>query len=249
MTGEERVGELRRFFTAEEDPGPLTGLALGDAVGRLSAVPELRKRWREVLGRVAGRRLLELGCGHGGEMAPMTREGAEVIGIDYSIPRLMMARAAAPGALVMVADAERLPFKNGTFSLVYGNSILLHLDRAKAFIEIKKVLEPCGTAVFIEPLNRHPLVRLYRTLFTHRRGLVDYPSLKELERLNLGGAVSVTPWYLTAALPVLWERIFGSSRFMRGLTELLSRFDTHLFRRSRWAASRAWQAFAVYHQE
>ncbi len=248
MDDEKRVSVLRRFFTAEKDPGPLTSLALGDAVDRSVAIPELRRQWVESLGNLKCGRALELGCGHGGEMAPLAREGVKVVGIDFSPRRLKTARSIAPGASTMMADAERLPFKNGVFSLVYGNSILLHLDRAKAFAEIKRVLEPDGTAVFFEPLDRHPVLRVYRPLFTRRRDVARYTSLEELERLSLGGETTVTPWYLTAALPVFVERAFGSSRLTRGLTVLLSRLDSFIFHRSRRSAKRAWVALAVYHK-
>ncbi len=248
MDDEKRVNVLRRFFIAEKDPGPLTSLALGDAAGRSLAIPELRLKWVESLGDLKCRRALELGCGHGGEMAPLAKDGAKVVGIDFSPRRLKAARSIAPGASTMIADAERLPFKDGVFSLVYGNSILLHLDRAKAFAEIKRVLEPDGTAVFFEPLDRHPLLCVYRPLFTRRRDVARYTSLEELERLSLGGETTVIPWYLTAALPVFIERVFGSSRLTRGLTLLLSRFDSLIFHRCPHSAKRAWVALAVYHK-
>jgi SAM-dependent methyltransferase len=246
LTGEGKIAELRRFFDEERGPGRLTSVALGEPAGRSVAVAALRRRWREVLGEVRGRRALELGCGHGGEMAYLVREGATVVGIDLSTRRLDAARAIAPGAAVLLADAERLPFGDGAFSLVYGNSVLLHLDRAGAFSEIGRVLEPGGKAVFFEPLDRHPVLRMYRTLFTRRRGLARYPSLEELEGLSLGGGTEVSPWYLTAALPVFAERLVGTSAFTRGLAVLLSRLDDRLFRRGRWAARHAWTALAVY---
>jgi len=248
LTAEGRIDGLRRLFEEERGPGHLTSIALGEPAGRSVAVADLRRRWREALGGSRGRRALELGCGYGGELAYLTGEGAGVVGIDLSPRRLGTARSNAPRAAVLLADAERLPFSDGVFSLVYANSVLLHLDRGRTLAEIERVLEPNGTAVFFEPLDRHPALRVYRAIFTRRRGLARYPSLEELEGLSLGGGVEVTPWYLTAALPVFVERLFGASGLTRGLAGLLSRFDAWLFRRGRWACRHAWMALAVYHK-
>src|SRR5262249_39082598 len=48
-----------------------------------------------------------------------------------------------------VADAERLPFEDGSFDLVLGHAVLHHLpDLDQAFSEFFRVLAPGGTVVF-----------------------------------------------------------------------------------------------------
>lgn len=47
------------------------------------------------------------------------------------------------------ADAERLPFPDSTFDLVFGHAVLHHVpDLARAFGEFERVLRPGGTVLF-----------------------------------------------------------------------------------------------------
>jgi SAM-dependent methyltransferase len=114
------------------------------------------------LGRVAGLRVLDLGCGHGMAAAVLARRGARVTALDLSAGYLGEARrrAAANGAAVdfVQADGERLPFAGGTFDRVWGNAILHHLDLGVAGRELRRVLAPGGVAVFCEPWGENPLL-------------------------------------------------------------------------------------------
>jgi SAM-dependent methyltransferase len=60
------------------------------------------------------------------------------------------------------ADAERLPFADGSFARVWGNAILHHLDLAIAARELHRVLQPGGFAVFCEPWGENPLLNWAR---------------------------------------------------------------------------------------
>jgi SAM-dependent methyltransferase len=69
-------------------------------------------------------------------------------------------RAAANGVAVdfVQADAERLPFADGSFDAVWGNAVLHHLDLRTAGRELRRVLVPGGVAVFCEPWGENPLL-------------------------------------------------------------------------------------------
>ena len=47
---------------------------------------------------------------------------------------------------------------------MFGNGVLHHLDRKKAYNEIYRILKPGGRAVFIEPLCYNPLISIYRVM-------------------------------------------------------------------------------------
>lgn len=63
-------------------------------------------------------RLLEIGCGGGLLLRDALATGAAATGLDHSAEMVDVARGNAPGAPLVMADAERLPFVDGVFTAV-----------------------------------------------------------------------------------------------------------------------------------
>jgi SAM-dependent methyltransferase len=109
----------------------------------------------DALGELAGRRVLDLGCGHGMASVVFARRGARVIGCDLSLGYLREARkrAEANGMTTrwIVCDGEQLPFADQSFDRIWGNAILHHLDLRSVTRELYRVLAPGGVGVFCEP--------------------------------------------------------------------------------------------------
>jgi SAM-dependent methyltransferase len=118
------------------------------------------------LGELAGRRVLDYGCGHGMASVVLARAGADVTAFDLSAAYLAEARrrAAANGVRVafVQADSEHLPFADASFDAVWGCAILHHLDLGRAGRELHRVLRPGGVAVFCEPWGGNPLLEFAR---------------------------------------------------------------------------------------
>lgn len=120
----------------------------------------------ERLGDVAGRPVLDLGCGHGMAAVVLALRGAAVTACDLSAG--YVAEAAARGRAneadvrCVQADAHRLPFAAGSFAAVWGHAVLHHLDVPAAARELWRVLRPGGVAVLCEPWGGNPLARLAR---------------------------------------------------------------------------------------
>jgi SAM-dependent methyltransferase len=138
------------------------------------------------LGEVSGKRILDLGCGHGMAAVVLARRGARVTALDLSADYLREAaqRAAANRALVsfVQADAERLPFADGSFDGIWGNAVLHHLDTRRAAQEVRRVLVAGSIAVFCEPWGDNPLVRWARRWLPYRekqRSLDESPLSSE----------------------------------------------------------------------
>jgi ubiquinone/menaquinone biosynthesis C-methylase UbiE len=96
----------------------------------------------------AGKRLLEIGVGLGTDFTRFARAGANVTGVDLSphAIELVGRRLEQEGleARLEVADAERLPFPDGSFDQVYSWGVLQHADTAAAVAEAIRVLAPGG---------------------------------------------------------------------------------------------------------
>lgn len=96
-------------------------------------------------------RLLEVGCSMGNDTFELAKRGFQVSGIDITEKaiELIQARFALyqMSGDFRVADAEKLPFEDNTFDVVYSFGVLHHTpDTAGAIQEIRRVLKPNGKA-------------------------------------------------------------------------------------------------------
>jgi 2-polyprenyl-6-hydroxyphenyl methylase/3-demethylubiquinone-9 3-methyltransferase len=113
------------------------------------------------LGSLAGRRVLDAGCGGGLVARELAAAGAEVVGVDRSLGSLGVARRAlGPRSIGSFWPAqgrlERLPFAAGSFDAVVAADVLEHLpDLPAAVAELVRVLAPGGSFVF-DTVNRTP---------------------------------------------------------------------------------------------
>jgi len=112
----------------------------------------------------SGLRVLEIGVGMGADYLRWLRAGATATGIDLTERAVALAgqRVAADGleADLRVANAERLPFEDEQFDLVYSWGVLHHTpDTAGAFSEAQRVLKP-GGRLKVMIYHRHSWVAL-----------------------------------------------------------------------------------------
>jgi SAM-dependent methyltransferase len=118
-----------------------------------------------------GKSVLDVGCGNGYVLSKYAREGADVFGIDLTDAAigLSQARFALLGleGTFQVADAEALPFADGTFDCVCSMGVLHHTpDTPRAVAEIYRVLKPGGRLIV---MFYHRDSVLYRWNFPLRR--------------------------------------------------------------------------------
>ena len=109
----------------------------------------VREADARLLGNVAGRRVLEVGCGAAAAARWLGGQGAEVVGVDLSAGMLRHARP-FPSVVLVQADAMALPFAAGSFDLActaFG-AVPFVDDSARVMREVYRVLRPGGRWVF-----------------------------------------------------------------------------------------------------
>jgi ubiquinone/menaquinone biosynthesis C-methylase UbiE len=209
LTAEQiREANARYHDVAAGDYDFKWGIDFG-ATGRGQVTAKLHKALGHPPGRYA--RSLEIGAGTGYFTLNMLRAG--MIGRatcgDIS-PRMLSAlqenarRLGLEVGTVRV-DAERLPFDDASFDLVFGHAVLHHIpDLGRAFAEFERVLAPGGTVLFAGEPSRY------------------------------GDRLSVLPKRLAGAIAPLWRRALGARAGARahaaGSDAALERFvDVHAF--------------------
>ena len=168
----------------------------------------------------AGRRVLEVGCGAGVDLARFARGGAIVTGVDLAPSAIALARAnfeqqSLPGEF-QVADGEHLPFPDGAFDLVFAHGVVQYTcDPQRLVAECRRVLKPGGEAIF-QVYNRiswlNALSKLMKVDLEHEDAPVLLKlSMAEFTQLLTGfSAVRIVP-----------ERFPVKSRLHRGWKGML----------------------------
>jgi pseudaminic acid biosynthesis-associated methylase len=123
-------------MTQETDPAEATRLEqlwagdFGNAYVTRNEVLDERRAdfWRTLLASVQIRTTLEVGCGQGGNLRPISAilDPDDVYGIDINAEAIERAKRNAPGTHVAHSVARDLPFEDGRFDLVYTVGVLIH---------------------------------------------------------------------------------------------------------------------------
>jgi SAM-dependent methyltransferase len=132
-------------------------LGVGSPGGEFVWCPEgLHEGDARLLGEVAGRDVLEIGCGSAPCARWLATQGARAIGLDVSAAMLARGRQAiATGSSTAVpslvqAGAEHLPFADDAFDIACSafGAVPFVADSARVMAEVARVLRPGGRWVF-----------------------------------------------------------------------------------------------------
>lgn len=151
--------EARKLWNAHPCGGFKTSAHDREYFDRVEAERYEQQYWQREFfdfGAFAGKRVLEIGVGHGTDLKQFARAGADCHGIDLADTHLRLAalnfeHEGLPVSL-QKADAAALPFPDASFDVVYSFGVL-HIipDVDRALSEIRRVLKPGGvllTAVY-----------------------------------------------------------------------------------------------------
>lgn len=187
-----------------------------------------------------GKRVLDVGCGIGAYLVQFMRSTPRAYGIEVDMERLARARQKAPG--VLQAVAESLPFRTGSFDMVFLHEVLEHVrDDAQALGEACRVLHQGGRLVVyvpnrLYPMETHGFYLGRRYIFRLapfinylpdpiRRRLVPHARCylgRDLRRLMKGLPVRAVHWgYVYPGFDSIESRRPWLARLLRGVTYAL----------------------------
>ena len=215
----------------------------------------LKKEAHSLLNHQSPKLILEIGPGMGEDTRILVDHGHDVVAIDFSRESLYKVRNQISNFKFQISnksrflvssfqtnfqspvtnfhllqmDAHHLGFKDESFDLLFGNTVLLHLDRKRFFREAQRVLKKGGKAVYIEPLKDSPFLFFYRMLLSASRRIHPrYLSLREIQFLSsYFQEVKALPFYLMSLLflPLLPTKLSFIHHFFFSMDKTL----LHLF--------------------
>lgn len=178
---------------------------------------------------VAGKEVLEVGCGTGLILDRIARTAKRAVGVDLSPGMLELAKGR--GLEVHESDATSLPFEDATFDVAVSFKVLAHVENiGRAMAEMARVVRP-GGRVIAEFYNAHSvrtLVKRVKPNSAINKGVVDtdvytrYDSLADvksylpasLELVEVDGIRIAAPLALPFNLPVIGPVVSATERLL-----------------------------------
>jgi len=169
-------------------------------------------------------RALEIGCGPGRLMRPMSRHFAEIHGVDVSDEMVALAQEKlrdVPNAFPHLGDGSRLSmFQDESIDFVYSYAVFQHIPSRDVVLEylreIQRVLKPGGWArLQINGLPRTPGEE-YTTWAGARftaQEILEFTRARDLQVLALEGASTQYMWTTWRKRPAGWQAAQDAREF------------------------------------
>ena len=138
------------------------------------------------------------------------------------------------------ASAEELQIPDASLALIFGSGIIHHLDLEAFFAEAKRVLQPQGRILFMEPLGHNPLINAYRNRTPGMRTPDEHPLLKkDLENLSQHFSnLNIKYYYFWSLFAIPFRRFW----VFKPMLSLLDGMDQLMFKMLPFSRTWAWYA-------
>ena len=176
----------------------------------------------------SGERVLEIGAGMGTDLSRFASAGSRVVDLDLSRGHLEHAREnfALRGldAGFVHGDAELLPFRDGSFDVVYSNGVIHHTPGTRDVVdEIVRVLRRGGKAIImVYAENSLHYWRQFVGSIGLNQGMLHEISIGEImsrnAELSETGARPLVKAYSKARLKKIFDRFNDVEIYQRQLT-------------------------------
>jgi 2-polyprenyl-3-methyl-5-hydroxy-6-metoxy-1,4-benzoquinol methylase len=134
----------------------------------------------------AGKRLLDVGCGLGNDLARFAKGGAHVTGVDLAPKAVELARnnflqRGLTGHFELM-NGEALTFPDASFDVVYCHTVLHFTPDPRQMVrEIHRVLKPGGKAILMTVNRKSWLFRLQKLMKVE----IDYPDAPVFRKYSI----------------------------------------------------------------
>jgi len=187
-----------------------------------------------------GKRVLEVGAGTGRDSLALAEKGAEVWTLDYSDESLrLMQQVAGESIRIVCGDARAIPFRDGTFDVVFHQGLLEHFrSPIEILVENRRVLREGGHLLIDVPQRYHYYTVMKHALMAVDRWFAGWEtefSAGELLSLMEEAGFTVEAWYGDNLYPPVWYR--GLRRVLLGTGIRLPMFPLSSPGMTRWRDS------------
>jgi SAM-dependent methyltransferase len=227
--------DLQRAYTREANP---------DHYAWQTRSPYFSESERELLDGISLKpeeRLLEIGCGEGGNLYHLKGQGRLRVGLDFSAAKAHFAAKNAEAA-ALCADATLLPFAGGAFDVILIRDLLHHVhDRVAVLRQARRVLRDGGRLTLIEPNMLSPLIWLHAALVPAERRVLGSTDARARADLAAAG-LRVVSHRQCQPLPLARVLLHPRLPVPLATSRMLKRFDRAA---ARLVPERAW-LYLVY---
>ncbi len=154
----------------------------------LHEINPLRLNWIDSIAPLAGKRVLDIGCGGGILAEAMAKKGARVMGIDLADKPLKVAalhklESGVPVDYECIGAEDLAAREPGTFDVITCMEMLEHVPDPASTVRACAALVRPGGQVFISTINRNPKAYLFAIIGAEYvlrllpRGTHDYAKL------------------------------------------------------------------------
>lgn len=146
--------------------------------------------------------VLEIGCGTGlfsGKVFHKTK--CKLTSIDISPELINDAKNKYPEITFKLENAMNISFQSNTFDVVFGSSVLHHLDFKKSLQEFFRVLKPEGRMAFAEPNMLNPQILIQKNIPFIKKMLGDSPDETAVVRWKLNALLKEIGFTQTRVFP------------------------------------------------
>jgi ubiquinone/menaquinone biosynthesis C-methylase UbiE len=174
--------------------------------------------------------VLEYGCGINTYINSLAAVTSHRYAFDISDFAIEQNRRLFPGTDYKVADAHNLDYPDNFFDVVFGASILHHLDLSLALKEIYRIVKPGGTIIFLEPMGHNYFINRFRNKTPEHRTPDEHPLLDtDIKNIKKYFSLNRTKYYCLFPLGVFALFRKSAPSWLYKIARSLDKFFFKLF--------------------